>query len=202
MTGLEHYTALAEPYLQEYGIAAVFVVVFFESFGVPLPGESLVIASAVFAARGDMHIAPLLGAIWSAAVLGDNVGYTIGFFGGRRLVLRYGARVGITEPRLAKVEGFFRRHGAKVVLVARFFAVLRQLNGLVAGTVSMPWPRFLLYNAVGAALWTTVWGVGAYIVGHHMAAVLPWVHRFGFAAIALGAVAVVVLVAIRYMRAR
>jgi membrane protein DedA with SNARE-associated domain len=167
-----------------------------------LPGESLVIASSLLAARGDMHIVPLLGAIWSAAVLGDNVGYSIGLFGGRRLVLRYGARVGITEPRLQKVEGFFRRYGPEVVLVARFFAVLRQLNGLIAGTVAMPWPRFLLYNAIGAALWTTVWGLGAYVLGHHMAALLPWVRRFGFAAIALAALAVIGWLAFRYLRGR
>jgi membrane protein DedA with SNARE-associated domain len=202
MTGIEHYAALAEPYLREYGIAAVFVVVCLEAFGVPLPGETLVIASGLLASRGDMNIVLLVGAIWLAAVLGDNIGYAIGMFGGRRLVLQHGARVGITEPRLAKVEGFFRRYGGEIVLVARFFVGLRQLNGLIAGTVAMPWPRFLLYNAVGAALWTGLWGFGAYVLGHHMSAILPWFHRFGYAAIALAALAVVVLLAIRYARAR
>jgi len=202
MTGIEHYAALAEPYLREYGIAAVFVVVCLEAFGVPLPGETLVIASGLLASRGDMNIVLLVGAIWLAAVLGDNIGYAIGMFGGRRLVLQHGARVGITEPRLAKVEGFFRRYGGEIVLVARFFVGLRQLNGLIAGTVAMPWLRFLLYNAVGAALWTGVWGFGAYVLGHHMSAILPWFHRFGYAAIALAALAVVVLLAIRYARAR
>jgi membrane protein DedA with SNARE-associated domain len=202
MTGIEHYAALAEPYLREYGIAAVFVVVCLEAFGVPLPGETLVIASGLLASRGDMNIVLLVGAIWSAAVLGDNIGYAIGMFGGRRLVLRHGARVGITEPRLARVEGFFSRYGAEIVMVARFFVGLRQLNGLIAGTVGMPWPRFLLYNAIGAALWTGVWGLGAYVLGHHISAILPWFHRFGYAAIALAALAVVVLLAIRYLRAR
>ena len=202
MTGIEHYAALAEPYLREYGIAAVFVVVCLESFGMPLPGESLVIASGLLASRGDMNIVLLIGAIWSAAVLGDNVGYIIGRSGGRRLVLRHGARVGITEPRLAKVEGVFGRYGGEIVMVARFFVGLRQLNGLIAGTVAMPWPRFLLYNAVGAALCTGVWGFGAYVAGHHMSAILPWFHRLGYAAIALAALAVVVLLVLRYVRAR
>jgi len=202
MTGIEHYAALAEPYLREYGIFAVFIVVCLESFGVPLPGESLVIASGLLASRGDMNIVLLVGAIWSAAVLGDSIGYAIGMLGGRRLILRHGARVGITEPRLAKVEGVFRRYGGEIVMVARFFVGLRQLNGLIAGTVAMPWPRFLLYNALGAALWTGVWGLGAYVLGHHMSAILPWFHRFGYAAIALAALAVVVLLAIRYARAR
>ncbi len=202
MTGLEHAFAWIEPYLREYGAAAVFIVVFFESFGAPLPGESLVITSALLAAKGDMPIGPLLGAVWLAAVLGDNVGYAIGLFGGRRLVLRYGARVGITEPRLAKVEAFFRRFGGEIVLVARFFVILRQLNGITAGTVAMPWPKFLLYNALGAALWTAVWGYGAYVAGHHMAAILPWVHRFGYAAVAAVAFAVLAVVVVRYLKPR
>jgi len=202
MTGIEHYIALAEPYLREYGIAAVFVMVCLEAFGMPLPGESLVIASGFLASRGDINIVLLIGAIWSAAVLGDNIGYSIGRYGGRHLVLRHGARVGITEPRLAKVESVFSRYGGEIVMVARFFVGLRQLNGLIAGTVAMPWPRFLLYNAVGAALWTGVWGYGAYVAGHHLAAILPWFHRFGYAAIALAAVAVVVFLAIHYSRAR
>lgn len=202
MTGIEHYAALAEPFLREYGIAAVFIVVCLESFGLPLPGESLVIASGLLASRGDMNIVLLIGAIWSAAVLGDNVGYAIGLFGGRRLVLRHGARFGVTEPRLAKVESVFRRYGGEIVMVARFFVGLRQLNGIIAGTVAMPWPRFLLYNAVGAALWSGVWGLGAYFLGHHMSAILPWFHRFGYAAIALVALAVVVLLVIGYLRRR
>lgn len=201
MTGLEHELTLVEPYLREYGAWAVFVVVFLEAFGAPVPGESVVIGSALLAAKGDMDIAPLLGAVWLAAVLGDNVGYAIGMFGGRRLVLRHGARVGITEPRLVKVEGFFARFGGEIVLVARFVVVLRQLNGITAGTVAMPWPKFLLYNAIGAALWTGVWGYGAYALGHHMTALLPWVRRFGYAAVALAGL-VAVVAAVWYARQR
>lgn len=197
MTGLEHAIAWIEPYLRDYGIFAVFGVVFFESFGAPLPGESLVIASGLLAAKGDMDIRALLGAVWLGAVLGDNVGYAIGRFGGRRLVLRYGTRVGITEPRLAKVEAFFRRFGGEIVLVARFFVLLRQLNGITAGTVAMPWPKFLLYNALGAALWAAVWGYGAYAFEHRVAALLPWAHRFGYAALPLAGLAVAGLVAAR-----
>jgi len=202
MTGLEHAIAWIEPYVHDYGVWAVFGVVFFESFGAPVPGESLVIGSALLAAKGDMHIGPLLGAVWLGAVLGDNVGYAIGLFGGRRLVLRYGARVGITEPRLARVEAFFRQFGGEIVLVARFFVLLRQLNGITAGTVAMPWAKFLLYNALGAALWTAVWGYGAYALGHHMTAILPWVHRFGYAAVALAVLVGAVAGIVWYWRRR
>jgi len=202
MTGLEHAFAWIEPFLREYGVAAAFAVVFFESFGAPVPGESMVIGSALLAAKGDMNIGPLLGAVWLAAVLGDNVGYAIGRFGGRRLVLRHGARVGITEPRLVKVEAFFKRFGGEIVLVARFVVVLRQLNGITAGTVAMPWAKFVLYNALGAALWTAVWGYGAYALGHHMTALLPWVHRFGYALVALVGVVLLVVVAVHLWKRR
>jgi membrane protein DedA with SNARE-associated domain len=100
-----------------------------------------------------------------AAVTGDNTGYAIGRFGGRKLVLRYGRYLLMTEQRLQKTEGFFGRYGGAMVLIARFFTVLRQLNGIVAGTAKMSWWRFLSYNALGAALWVTFWGVLFYELG-------------------------------------
>ena len=112
-----------------------------------------------------MHIVTLLVTACIAAITGDNIGYAIGRFGGRRLVFRYGRYVFITEERLQKAEGFFRRYGGAVVVMARFFAVLRQLNGIVAGTAKMSWWRFLLYNMLGAALWVTFWGTLFYELG-------------------------------------
>ena len=131
----------------------MFGALLLESFGLPLPGETMLIAGALLAAQDGMRLVPLLITASGAAVLGDNIGYAVGRFGGRRLIVRYGARIGLTESRLAMVEAFFQRHGGEVVLVARFFAVLRQLNRIVAGSVGMGWWRFLAYNAVGAALW-------------------------------------------------
>jgi membrane protein DedA with SNARE-associated domain len=178
---------LATPYLHRYGYAAVFGALLLESFGLPLPGEAMLIAGAALAAEGELHLLPLLFCAWLAAVLGDNIGFAIGHFGGRRLIVRHGARIGITEPRLARVERFFRRYGGQVVLVARFFALLRQLNGIVAGTVGMSWWRFLAYNAVGAALWVCAWGIGVYTIGERLGALAPWVHRLGYLAIGLAA---------------
>jgi membrane protein DedA with SNARE-associated domain len=158
---------------------------------VPLPGETMLIASAAVAAKGGLDLVPLLACAWAAAVLGDNIGFAIGHFGGRRLVVRYGARIGITDARLDKVEKFFERFGGEVVLVARFFAIARQLNGIVAGTVGMSWWRFLVYNAIGAALWVGAWGGGAYALGERLDAFAPWIHRFGY--LALGLVALVLV---------
>ena len=154
-----------KPYLEHYGYWAVFGAILLENFGLPVPGETLLIAGALLASRGKMHIVPLLVTACIAAVTGDNMGYAIGRFGGRRLVFRYGRYVLITEERLRKAEGFFGRYGGAVVVMARFLAVLRQLNGIVAGTVKMSWYRFLLYNMLGAALWVTFWGMLFYELG-------------------------------------
>ena len=149
------------PICDRYGYAAVVgALLLQESFGLPLPGETMLIAGAALAAEGKLRLAPLLACAWLAAMLGDNIGFAIGRFGGRRLIVRYGGKIGVTESRLASVEGVFRGMAAAVVLVARFFAVVRQLNGIVAGTVGMGWWRFLACNAVGAALWVSTWDFG------------------------------------------
>jgi membrane protein DedA with SNARE-associated domain len=90
---------------------------------------------------------------WAGAVIGDNIGYVIGRTFGRAVVLRFGGRIGITADRLRKVEDVFARYGPVTVGFARFFPILRQLNGVVAGTLAMEWRRFLLFNALGGALW-------------------------------------------------
>jgi membrane protein DedA with SNARE-associated domain len=182
-----------EPYLDRYGYAAVVGALLLESFGLPLPGEAMLIAGAALAAEGGLRLAPLLASAWFAAVLGDNIGFAIGHFGGRRLIVRHGARIGITERRLAAVEAFFRRYGGGVVLVARFFALLRQLNGIVAGSAGMSWWRFLAYNAVGAALWVSAWGFGVYYFGQSLGHVVARIHGSGYA---FGLVALVVIVAV------
>jgi membrane protein DedA with SNARE-associated domain len=193
---------LAAPYLHRYGYAAVFGALLLESFGLPLPGEAMLIAGAALAAEGELHLLPLLASAWLAAVLGDNIGFAIGHFGGRRLIVRHGARIGITESRLAAVEMFFQRYGGGVVLVARFFALLRQLNGIVAGSLGMSWWRFLAYNAVGAALWVGAWGMGVYTIGERLGALAPWVHRLGYLAIGVTALVLAAGIVVHARRRR
>ncbi|MGN8157991.1 DedA family protein [Salinisphaera sp. SWV1] len=159
---MSHITSM----ISQYGPWAVFVIVLVEDFGILLaPGETALVSAALLASQGQLSIVGLLLAAWAGAVLGDNIGYAVGRFGGRRLVLRRGARVGITEQRLARVERFFARYGRVIVVFARFVFGLRQLNGIVAGVGSMPAPMFTLYNAIGAALWVGVWGFGVYWFG-------------------------------------
>ena len=145
--------------MRHYGLLAVFAAVFLEDFGVPMPGETMLIAAALMASRGSVNIYLLVVTAWCAAVLGDNVGYFIGRLGGRALVLRFGKYVFLTPKRLSYAERFFQKRGALVVVVARFFEILRQLNGVVAGIAGMRWWRFFAYNAVGAALWVSFWSI-------------------------------------------
>jgi len=151
--------------IEHYGYVAVGLGILLEDFGLPTPGETLLIAGAIGASQGDLNIWLLLFLAWLGGVVGDNIGYLIGHSGGHRLMLRYGGRIGITEAKLKQVEGFFTRYGDAVILFARFVVVLRQFNGIVAGTLEMPWWRFIMLNSIGAALWVGFWGGLAYVLG-------------------------------------
>jgi membrane protein DedA with SNARE-associated domain len=123
-----------------------------------------------------------------AAVVGDNIGYAIGYFGGRPLVLRYGRYVFLTEGRLQHVEDFFRRHGNIVVPVARFIDGLRQFNGVVAALAQMSWWRFFAYNVIGAVLWVSLWVLVGNFAGNRVASVYEVVERYqNYALIAVAA---------------
>lgn len=166
-----------EPLLGDHGYWAVAGVILVEDFGVPVPGEAILVAAGLFAGAGRLDIVAVALTAFAAAVVGDNIGYLIGRYGGRALVHRWGRYVFLTPERFAKAEAFFERHGGKVVTVARFVDGLRQVNGIVAGTTGMPWRRFLAYNALGAALWVGLWATLAYTAGDHITEIYATVSR-------------------------
>ena len=176
--------ATAHPWLAQYGYGALFAVLFGESFGLPFPGETFLVASSFLASQGQMRIVWIAAVAIVAAVLGDNVGYGIGRWGGQRLAMRYGARIGITPERLSKTARFFARFGPEIVIVARFIPVLRQLNGVVAGGAQMSWKRFLAYNTLGATLWVGTWTAAVFLLGQR---VDVWVSRIHDLALAVAA---------------
>lgn len=159
---------LLEPYLAHYGYAVVFLVIFVESFGVPAPGQTLLIAAAVLAAHAKLNIVLVLLIAFAAAVSGDSLGYWIGYLGGHRLIRRFGKYVRIGDAQIQRMESTFAKYGGWFVTFARFFEVLRQVNGLVAGIAAMPFRRFLLFNTTGALLWVGVWGLGTFYLGRHL----------------------------------
>ena len=121
-----------EPALNDYGYLAIAGFVLLEDFGVPVPGETVLILGAVYSATGRLTVWLVGSLAFVAAVIGDNIGFAIGHFGGRPLVERYGRYVLLTPERLDKATGFFERHGGKVVTIARFVEGLRQANGAAA----------------------------------------------------------------------
>src|SRR5262249_12057089 len=154
---LPGFLGVLAPVLNRYGYLAVGGLVLVEDFGVPAPGETVLIAAAIYAGAGQLN-AVAVGVIgFVAAVLGDNIGFAIGHFGGRPLAERVGKYVFLTPARLDRAERFFNRHGGKVVVVARFVEGLRQANGIIAGISGMHWRKFLGFNALGAALWVGLW---------------------------------------------
>ncbi|HEX2666783.1 MAG TPA: DedA family protein [Gammaproteobacteria bacterium] len=155
-------------YLSDYGYPTLFLVVLLESFGIPGPGQALLIAAALLAAHGKLNIVAVLVTAVTATTLGGCIGYWIGTRGGRRLILRFGRYVRIGEPELLKLERSFDRYGFWFVLTARFFEVLRQIQGIVAGIVEMPFRRFFAANLLGGLLWSCTWGLGSWRLGRQI----------------------------------
>ena len=169
--------SLAGP-LNHFGYWAVLLLVMIEDFGIPVPGETVLIAASLYAGAGKLNVVAVGVTAFAAAIIGDNIGFAIGHFGGRALVLRWGRYVRLTEARLDKAEAFFDRHGAWIITVARFIEVLRQANGIVAGISNMPWPRFLAFNALGAALWVGTWVSLGYSAGSHIGTIYHYITEY------------------------
>lgn len=163
---LEQAIAKVQPFLNRYGYLAVFLAIMVEGIGILAPGQTLLIAAVLSAAQGDLNLVWVLFMAVTGAILGNSLGYMIGRFGGRPLL----HKIKVNERRLQRLEGYFARHGKGVVLMARFFDGLRQLNGIVAGMLKMPWLVFTIFNVLGAILWTGVWGLGTYYLDKKIAA--------------------------------
>jgi membrane protein DedA with SNARE-associated domain len=164
--------------LDHYGYLAVAALVLVEDFGVPAPGETVLIAAAIYSGAGQLNVALVALIGFVSAVAGDNIGFLIGRVGGRPLALRYGRFVLLTPERLDKAESWFKRHGGKVVAVARFVEGLRQANGIIAGITGLRWRRFLAFNALGAALWVGLWVTLGDVAGTHIAGIYDTAHRY------------------------
>ena len=191
-----------QPVLEHYGYLAVGGFVLLEDFGVPVPGEVIMIAAAIFAGAGHMNIALVIVVAALGAIIGDNIGFAVGHFGGRALVERFGRYIFLTPERLEGAEGYFNRHGGKIVVIARFVEGLRQVNGILAGTVGMHWLRFLGFNALGAVLWVCWWSLLGYFAGDHIGEIYDAFDRYKWFVIGAAAVIIVVYVMHRVRRRR
>lgn len=174
--------------ISRHGYSVVGGVIGLESMGIPLPGETVLIAAAIYAATtGNLDIGLVVLAAATGAIIGDNLGYLIGRRAGPPLLFRYGPRMGLTIARQRLGQYLFLRHGGKVVFMGRFVAFLRMFAAVLAGANRMPWGRFLMWNGLGGVVWTGLYGFGAYALGNQ-------IHKFvGPVGITCGVVVAVAL---------
>jgi membrane protein DedA with SNARE-associated domain len=165
--------------LDRWGYWIVFFGVMLENAGVPIPGETILLAAGFFASRGNLSVGIVAGVAAAGAMIGDNLGYWLGRKLGRALVIKYGRYVWLTEQRFSDMERFFERHGAKTVGVARFITGFRVFTALFAGATHMPWRRFLMFNAIGAIVWSAVITMVGYFFGHSWSLMERWVKGGG-----------------------
>jgi membrane protein DedA with SNARE-associated domain len=181
--------------LHTYGYPLVAVFVGIESSGIPFPGETMLVTAAVYAGTGHLSIVWVIAAGATGAIVGDNLGFTVGRTGGRSLVLRYGRYVRLKPEHLERAERFFEKHGDKTVFLGRFVAVLRAWAALLAGINRMRWSKFLVYNAAGGIVWATIYGLLGYTLGHNLPLLDNILRILG----AAGVVGAVLIAAIAYI---
>lgn len=182
----------------QYGYWVVFFGVMLENAGIPLPGETILLAASFFAYEGHFSIFAVIVIAFLGAVLGDNTGYWIGRRGGLPLLERYGRYLFLDAQRLAGLEGFFARHGSKAIFFARFVTGFRVLTALFAGAGGMHWPTFFLYNAAGALTWSTAIGTLGYLFGYSWETLARWIGRGSL----IAAAAVLLILVLLWIRRR
>jgi len=184
-----------------YGYAVVFIGMFLENAGLPVPGETMLLAGAALSRYGSLKLSWVVLAAIAGATLGDNLGFFIGRRGGRALVERYGAFFGMTSARLAQFDRFFDRHGAKTVFVARFISGLRVFGAIFAGASRLSWSRFLVFNALGAIVWAVTFGAVGYALGYSWHTLEQWIGHSGLILLVLvGVIGALALLRARWRR--
>lgn len=182
----------------KYGYFVVFAGVFLENTGLPVPGETMLLAGAALAHFGRLSLTWVIVTAIAGATLGDNLGFAVGRRYGRSLAERHGSRIGLTRERLVQFDRFFQRFGPRTVFIARFITGLRVFGAFLAGASGLPWRTFLLYNAAGAVVWSITIALVGYSLAYSWVTLERWIGRTGLVALA----AVIVIVVFGVARAR
>ncbi len=198
----ERVLNLILPYLTDWGCYIIFIMAFLETsafVGLLVPGESVIVLGGFFAGMGMLNLEAIIGAGSVGAVLGDTVGYFLGYHYGESLFRTYGHYVFIHPEYLDEAKDFFARHGGKTVFLGRFVAWLRAFAPVVAGIARMPYHTFLLANVCGGVVWVTSFTVLGYFVGNNWNIIEKYLGRAGIAASIAG---IVVFIAYRRIMLR
>jgi membrane protein DedA with SNARE-associated domain len=184
------------------GYPAAALGILIESAGVPFPGEALLLAAAAWAAARHHSIVLVILFGFLGAVAGANVGYYLGYRGGRPFVERFGSYFRIRPEHIARSELFFARHGDKAVLAARFVLGLRTWGSMLAGMARMPLIRFQVFSAIGALAWAVIVGAAGYVLGNNLSLITAIIRDIGIGGLVLVVLMVVVALVARRLADR
>jgi membrane-associated protein len=183
----------------QYGYWAVGGALLLENAGIPVPGETiLLLASFLAFSEHDLQLSGIIVVATICATLGDNLGFALGYYGGRRLLERYQSFFRIEKPVVERGERLFARYGSLTIFFARFVFGMRIIAGPLAGVLRMPWKSFILFNFLGAALWVSVISSVGYFFGRHWDRLEREIKRLDLAA----AVALLLIAAFLWWRNR
>lgn len=186
--------------IETYGYWVILVAVMLESLGIPFPGETSLLAGAIYAATtGRMSIVGVIVAAAAGAILGDNIGYAIGQYGGYPLARKITARLHLGDGALKYAQDFFAKHGNKTVFFGRFFSLLRLWVAFLAGVNRMPRLSFLFWNAFGGIVWAVVYGALGFVLGHNVALLDRVLSALGIAGIVAIVAFVLLLIGARFV---
>ena len=188
----ERLFELLRQFLDAYGYWALVVVLLLENAGIPVPGETtLLFVSFLAWSEHELQLGHIILVGIAACTLGDNLGYAIGYRGGRPLLDRYLRLLHIPAHTIGRGERLFERYGPVTIFFARFIFGIRVIAGPLAGVLRMPWKKFLLFNFLGASVWVSVISLVGYFFGSQWDRLIQWMKRFN---IAIAVVAVLVFV--------
>jgi membrane protein DedA with SNARE-associated domain len=180
------------PYVERWGYPLISAMIMLGNVGLPVPEETILLAGGYFASKGMLTLRALIPTAIVSATCGDSLGFVIGRRGGRRVLLRYGQAIGVTQGRIARTEEYFERYGPWTVFLARFIPGLRFMAGPLAGAFGMPFGRFLPYNLGGAVTYCSAMVSVAYVLAPeldrvmHLLAMANWAVAFAALGAALG----------------
>jgi membrane protein DedA with SNARE-associated domain len=194
--------AWLDEFLENYAYVLVALLVGLESIGLPVPGETILLAAAAYAGVGNLSLPGVITSAAAGAIVGDSIGYWLGRRGGLALLARFPRLQRMTRRKLAYTQTFFAGYGAATVFLGRFVALLRMFAAFLAGVTRMPYGAFFFYNVAGGVCWATLMGILGFTFGSNLPRLERWVGRVGLTLAVLVVLAAVVIIALRRRSSR